>query len=408
MERSLYFERVGDGPGGVGMQPAAGSTSESKTGGRTWRMDADNVSFCGRLDSSACALASIPMKTPFAAGHGLGFGLLLGAVGACLTMLTLAHGWSDAQDAEDGDAPNMVACVAPFALAVVTVAIPLLWMRNVVVDALLGVALGWLTSTLLLLAGLNAARSAGRLLGLTLTAGTGFTATLCALGAIGELGGNVRVGSGFIGVPWSAPLLLLAAFMVFVLLLCALPPSLLRQLPGANLLLRASSSLKSESARQIAPNIARWLVGGLLFVALGTQFGHRLWGQPNVFRLIGMGVLASGLAWWMLAGQLRTATNGRGNQSGNWPRMALPILVMMAAGMVAFQMLSGVGFAIMLLGAWLTMGIALTGAQQSESPLAAGRQRPRVRALRILRTPARPAVRNPAAAVPPLSSALPR
>ncbi len=309
-------------------------------------------------------IAVIFKHPPFADGQGLGCGLYLGCMGALLTTWAVARSWHEDEVEGTDEARNAISAVMPFAIGLVTVAIPLIWLRNVVVDALFGVAVGWLASTLLLLAGINAARSASRFAGLTLAAGTGFVSTLCAVGAVGELGGNARVGNSLVGVPWSAPLLLLAAFMVFTLLLCALPPTLLRQLPGANLLLRVSSSLKSESARQSAPAILRWLIGSLLFMALGTQFGHRIWAQPNIFRLLGMGIAASGLAWWMLAGQARSAANG-GN--GGWQRMALPTLVMMAAGMVAFQMLSGVGVAIMLLGAWLTMGMALIGAQGSNA-----------------------------------------
>lgn len=312
-------------------------------------------------------LASFQTRPPFAVGQGLGLGLLLGGTGAIGTLLTLARSWHEDAEEGTGEARRAISAVTPFAIGLVTVAIPLIWLRNVLVDALFGVAVGWLASTLLLMAGINAAKGAIRVAGLTLAAGTGFVSTLCAIGVVGELGGNVRVGSSLIGVPWSAPLLLLAAFMVFTLLLCALPPALLRQLPGANLLLRASSSLSHETARQSAPHILRWLVGSLLFMALGTQFGHRIWAHPNLFRLIGMGLAASGLAWWMLAGQARSAAHG--DESGSWQRMALPTLVMMAAGMVAFQMLSGVGVAIMLLGAWLTMGIALIGAQGSNTEL---------------------------------------
>ena len=200
-----------------------------------------------------------------------------------------------------------------------------------------------------------------------MTAGAGFVGrVVCGLAAVGEMGGNVRVGSGLGGCSLECPPSAAGGeYGVFTLLLCALPPTLLRQLPGANLLLRVSSSLKGEAARQSAPAILRWLIGSLLFVGLGTQFGHRIWAQPNIFRLLGMGLAASGLAWWMLAGQARTSANGYGN--GGWQRMALPTLVMMAAGMVAFQMLSGVGVAIMLLGAWLTMGMALIGAQGSNA-----------------------------------------
>ena len=370
MERSLYFSALALGVVAwvctLLLAPRRTSNSIQKMAEwlpTPYRVAAGIVPITGFL-------ASFLTRPPFATGQGLGFGLVIGSVGAMLTLWGVARSWNEDAEEDVSGSRNAVSAITPFAIALVVVAVPLIWMRNMVVDALLGIALGWLASTLLLLAGINAARKVSRATGISLATGAGFVAALCAVGAVGELGGNVRVGGGLTGVPWSAPLLLMAALMVFALLLCALPSALLRQIPGANLLLRVFSPLTGETARYSAPTVARWIAAGLLFTALGTQFGHRIWGQPNIFRLLGMGVVASGLAGWILAGQARMAVNSNESRSSGWLRMALPTLVLMAAGMVAFQMLSGVGVAIMLLGAWLTMGIALVGAQESNQKAA--------------------------------------
>ena len=92
---------------------------------------------------------------------------------------------------------------------------------------------------------------------------------------------------------------------------------------------------------------------------------HKLAAPANLFRLLGMGLLAGGLSWWIIAIRvhgMRNETNSGLSGRG----MALPVLVFMAAGMVAFQMALGMGLGVMLLGAWFVAGITLQGAAESE------------------------------------------
>ena len=93
---------------------------------------------------------------------------------------------------------------------------------------------------------------------------------------------------------------------------------------------------------------------------------HKLAAPPNLFRLLGIGLLAGGLSWWILAIRIH-GTRDEANSGLSWRSMALPVLMFMAAGMVAFQMALGMGMGVMLLGAWFVAGIALQSAAESEA-----------------------------------------
>lgn len=311
-------------------------------------------------------LATLPSHPPFASGHGLGKGLLLGALGAWLTAWTVGRSLDteknsiEKNSAEKSHAQSGAAFVAPLALGVVFTSIPLLLMRDIVVDALMGTAIGWLTVTLLLLAGLNAAGISARVTGLALLVGTGFTATVCSLVALGELGGNARFGNTLVPLHWSAPLIALSACVPFLLLLSSL------------ISFRALNSWLA----MVNKETCRWLVAGGLLLFVGTQFAHKIgFVPPPLFRLLAIGWVTSGLCWWLALTSLRSAReNGSVGIVVSWQSFAVPVLLFMAAGMVAFQLFAGVGVGIFLLGAWLTVGIALLGAAEEVS--AAGIQVP--------------------------------
>ena len=305
--------------------------------------------------------ATLPTRAPFAPGQGLGRGLLLGALGAWMGAWTLARS-VDGADSDQAQRPSSAAFVAPFALAVALVCVPLLLMRDVVTDALMGLAMGWLTTALVLLAGVNARGLTGRALALSLTSSAAWTVTLCGWAALGEMGGSVAWGANMTAVPWSAVALPLAASVPLLLMLCALTRR------GMNLQFFTNlfpSTASRETALSVTTNGIRWLTVGLLLLFAGAQFAHKIGAHPNLFRLLGMGLLAGGLSWWLLTNRLRAGrTMGTG---ADWYALALPLLLWMAAGMVAFQMLSGVGVGVMLMGGWLTTGLALLNAVETES-----------------------------------------
>lgn len=302
--------------------------------------------------------ATLPTRTPFAAGQGLGHGLLLGAVGAIAGAWTLMRAIPRKEGEGSGVHSGTGAFAASFALAVGVVCIPLCAMRGVVVDALMGVAVGWITATLLLLCGLNARDGAGRVVALGLMAFAAWAVTLCGWAALGELGGSAAWGANMTSVPWSAIAMPLASSVPLLLMLCAFIPG------GVTL----STNLPAPAGRDITiggrTSGLRWLAAGTLLLCVGVQFAHKIGIQPNLVRQLGLGLLASGLSWWMLSGRARLSRTPQ--MGGEWHVLALPLLLFMAAGMVSFQMLSGVGVGIMLLGAWLTAGIALLRAVEAE------------------------------------------
>ena len=316
--------------------------------------------FVAALVPLAGFAATLPTHSPFAVGQGLGLGLVLGASGAIMGAWTLMRAMPRSGGESGGVQGGTGAFAAGFALAVGIVCVPLFAMRGVVVDALLGVAVGWVAATLVLLCGLNGRNGTGRVMALGLMAFAAWTVTLCGWAALGELGGSAAWGANMTSVPWSAIAMPLAASVPLLLMLCAFVPG------GVAVNVSTNMPAPAGSATTIGGRVSglRWLAAGTLLLCVGVQFAHKIGIQPNLVRQLVLGLLASGLSWWMLHGRARF--NRTPQMGGEWHALALPLLLFMAAGMVSFQMLSGVGVGIMLLGAWLTAGIALLRAVEEE------------------------------------------
>src|SRR5690348_2817729 len=77
-------------------------------------------------------LITLPQRPPFSAGHGFGNGFLFGGFGALLAGWVVARALASLDAGSDSalQAPRAAAAVAsPYAMALVAVTIPLLWMR---------------------------------------------------------------------------------------------------------------------------------------------------------------------------------------------------------------------------------------------------------------------------------------
>ena len=151
-------------------------------------------------------LVTLPGKAPyFAEGHGLGNGFLLGALGALLSGGVLLRATSPLASHLDTRLQSLSATAAltsPFALALALVPIPLLWMRSTLADSLMGIAIGWLAlSTLLLfgngeseeLAETGEKQPQSTTLSALFMTGTGFAIALCALTLLGEYRGAIAL-----------------------------------------------------------------------------------------------------------------------------------------------------------------------------------------------------------------------
>src|SRR5579884_866167 len=323
-------------------------------------------------------LITLPQRPPFAAGHGFGNGFLLGGFGALLAGWVLARAFVSLDASSDSalQTPCAAAAVAsPYALSLVTVTIPLLWMRTVLPDALLGVAIGWFCVIMVLYLAppaltpdpsSNLRENRGWGLG-----SLGFTILLCAVAALGEYRTPFLDTAAAQPVSWSALAVAYAAGVPLFMLLTALPTSVLGglalKLPIAPLVVRlASGIVQTEESRQTAGRGARGLLCLLLLLGLGKLLARKVHGEPQLFLLLGLGLLVGLVAWWVVAARRRQERESpetalvSGRQNG-----ALAVLVVLAGIMAAYQMLAGMGIGLLLIGAWMAASLALMGALEN-------------------------------------------
>ena len=316
------------------------------------------------------AFATLPSRPPFAAGQGLGIGFLLGGIGALGSLLIAARALRPSDGMDGGSGTRATAAMAaPGALAVLLTALPLLFLRSVMVDALMGLAIGWLVVTILLLLALSSGVQRQERLLLPLTAAFGFAATLCTLASLGETLNAVPFIAADKQVSWGALGLLLASGVPFLLLLSALPAALLGRLalklPLVPLLLRLlQRPLDTDSSQQSAARGARLLLALVLLLLFSKLLAGRLLEPEPVLPAVVIGILIGLVPWWLTAEQTRRDASGEGSA---WQTAGLAALTVTAGFLAIFQLWGSIGFGIALLAAWLVGGSALSGALEAEA-----------------------------------------
>lgn len=283
--------------------------------------------------------ATLPTTPPFSAGQGWGRGFLLGSVGALATALVVLNA------AHAGLPWRAARCAALFAALPVT-AVPLLFMRHAVIEALAGAALGWICVVLLLAAGLQAGPRTARFVGL-LANGAAFAATLCAVAALGVYRDFVMpdVGRG----AYSAVALALTGSLAVALLSGAL-------------------------IEEIAPPRPGRLVSGVAFtvfllVALPLGFGYllvtRFLDDLPMLYMVGAGCALGLLLWWLV----RDAVHSDASSVTRVPAAAA--LVALGGFIFAFQIRQGFGTGLLLLAAWPASLLALADSEEADETGAA-------------------------------------
>ena len=320
-------------------------------------------------------LATLPAAPPmFAPGHAMGTGFLLGGLLGLLAVWVILRALAAA---EKGEVVSSAAVIAgPIGLALAVSAVPSLFMRDNLVDAICGAAIGWLCSVILALCGLapqwqTRSKSAAGMC-LAFTAGSGVL--FCSLAGLGELRGLVDlVGKSTTLVHWAAPALAFEACLVVVLLLVLLPPALALRIP---LVPRITGWIErrrdSDEARASARRTWRMafcaiaaLVVGRLVASRFTEQDDALWktksallkpifallGPSPMFHVIAIGVLASIVICWVVRDQSRQVGYPLGAarvpQPNTQPNF-LAALTLAAAGMLAFQAMGGFGLCLLL------------------------------------------------------------
>ena len=317
-------------------------------------------------------VATLPSRPPFGSGQGFGRGFLLGGLGAMLAgWLVLRAERRD--ESRSGGMASVLALVSPQSVGLIVAVSPLLWMRANLLDTLLGVAIGWLCSSLPLLLSVQNPKSkiqnADSADALPLTAGIGFVSTLCALFALGEMRAPAALFHSPQSVSWNMVGAVLAASVPFLLLVSALPNTLFlrlgSRLPVSNLSSKTSSG---AGATENAGRTAAFLRGALallLFFGLSVFLSRRMMPQAVVWRLAGAGIVTTLLA---LFGKAWQAPQAQENPSAALQHHALGLLLFAAGGMISYQWLQGYGVGIWLMAAWLIVSMTLARSQEDGAP----------------------------------------
>jgi hypothetical protein len=302
-------------------------------------------------------LATLPSKPPFAVGHGLGNGFLVGGAAALLSAFILLR-----LRREDNPISAAMAASAPFWAAVAAVCVPLLGSSENLIDSLMGVAVGTCVVNMVLWYGLKR-EEVSSLTTSALIAGAGFTATLAAAVALGNFHGT----TAFESLRLSSAAVTVGAVVPLALLIASLPlPLLLRLFARLRVAGTLSGSvgkvLHTDESKRLAEQVFQGALAIGLTLLLGWLLGKRLVTEAHFFPVVGLGLAASLLVWWLLAEGVK---NG---QEGAAYREPLSLLLVLGVGMVAFAWLGGFGMGIVLLMGWLFGGIALAKEAQAVSP----------------------------------------
>jgi hypothetical protein len=325
-------------------------------------------------------LATLPSKPPlFAAGHGLGAGFLVGG------LLGLLAVWTTLRALDASAAGNPVspagAVAAPIGLALTAACVPSLWMRDSLVDALSGVAIGWLCSALLVLCAAwpQWRDRAQTTLATTVSLVAGSGVLFCALAGLGELRGVIDiVGKPSTVVHWAAPGLAFTACVLVLLLLVLLPASIALRIPLLPLIVGfIERGRDSDEARASARR--GWRLGLCMIVTLALgrlvasrfpEEGDALWdtkskllkplfgalGPNPMFHVVALGIVAALIICWLV----RDSSRRPAEQTVLPPPLLLAVLTLVAASMIAFQFMGG--FGVCLITSVLLLAAALAAA----------------------------------------------
>jgi hypothetical protein len=345
MERSLL---IGASALGVVAWLLSVALSRSERETSLWRLLAAPFRWAIVVLPTAVFLLSLPSSPPFSAGQGFGRGFLIGAVSSLLAAIAIAG----ARRSERA-ALNAANVAAPLWIAIPATAIPLLFMRPVLIDALMGVAIGFLSIAAIVHVGLaNRDEGTDESRGLALLSGAGFAVVLTVAAALGAYRGTEVTESS----RWAAVAVIAGTAVPLGVWLASLPPLLLlgplRRLPGASTVAsKTAEVLRTERRREMAATGLRFVIGTVVVLVADRLLATRLLAEVNAFYAGAIGLCVGFLAWWL-------SSDGAISQSGSY-RLPLAVLVALGAAMAAFNLLLGFGIAIMSLALWLPLSLAL-------------------------------------------------
>jgi hypothetical protein len=324
-------------------------------------------------------LATLPSSPPFAAGQGLGRGFLLGAVGALLSAYVVARAVRSVGQPVVSAAIVTTPCWPAIAATSATV----LFMRGTLIDSLSGVAIGWVAVSAVLLQGATSRPALypgesgiDRLL--PVFAGALFAITLCTLTALGVYRGAETYDAS----KWIATGLTLGAGVPLALLVSALPAAVFLRAANRLPLSGYVGSLFSrfspdEDARSAVGRLFRLVTSVAIVGLLAWLVSTKLIQEAAIWKVALVGLLGGVVAWWLII------ESGREKVSAEfW--VPLAVMLSVAGLIVAFRQLAGFGIGLLVLTAWLPVGMAM--AKEAEATVAPDAANARFRALVLLLT----------------------
>lgn len=280
-------------------------------------------------------LVTLPSHgTLFSAGHGLGMGILIGGLGALVFAVLSARRASIG----DTDAAGIA-----FALPAMLASVTLLFFRSMLLDALLGEAIGWFAVAAFLWPSLRStafpdtSEPSGQADALVLS--TGVMATVAATAVLGTLL-NPRTLTLDRGT-WAGLAMVLTAI-------------------GG--LFRWVSSLLRSSEDSSGPRVVSPVVVTGLLALIGLLAAKKEVGDLRLFSCLLTGLLLWPVAVWVH----RTGrTAGSGTTPGTLP--FLPMLLVAGGSILAGQLLRGYGAAVFTTGIWLSAAALWPAIRPSDS-----------------------------------------
>ncbi len=304
-------------------------------------------------------LGTSPTHPPFSAGGGFGKGFVIGAIGALVALLPLLAGGEQRRVAQAG----------PIVSAVLCAAIPEIWMRHILLDAQMGIAIGWVTEITIAAVYLLRTGPAGRATLLYLMSGLGMVVTSTALLSVSEFREQVRFASDVMPLHWSAITILLLSSMPLLLMLTLIPMSWTSSLPGSNQVRDiVSRFLPDERSRKILDGMLRGAFMSFILIIIAIMLAQKTSDHPPFAILVLVGACAGISVSWLVS--TRASLPGREIPT-RWQNGALAFLVILSAGMVAYQLMAGIGVGITMTAVWLaslpTIHVLTTGTESDES-----------------------------------------
>ncbi|MBC7807914.1 MAG: hypothetical protein H7145_17430, partial [Akkermansiaceae bacterium] len=275
----------------------------------------------------------------FHEGQRLGMGFLFGGMATLLGCVDLLL---PSRKKEPSIAPSPVLLTSSYGTSIIAVVLSLMFLRESLFDALMGVAIGGFCVTFVLFMGLSGEAQQNSRIGRRLAVAMGMTAVLSAAASLGIFRDPLT--PELTKQTWSAVLVAFAAIGTLLV-------------TGTQLL----ESGQGGKMGRIVPLVVLVSVGGLALYQMATKITN-----TAELALIGIG----GLLLWPVALSVLREAKYRGGDTSATPVLSAPllaVLVVTSGFLAALQSLQGVGVAVGTLALFLAYPATMNLAERSDA-----------------------------------------